>query len=470
MIKSLSEAEVADQLEQLERQFGLWSLRVDGFSPWRILRFAVGLELQNLPFKSNELPRGELIKACARSFLDLIRPQRSCRYAVKSFSSALRVRTEAGFEDSYYEALLQKTPGGVRLHSFNATGYDRRPLAWHGPNIDTTLIVVAGALMGRILPIKCGDQVFETIAIAIRSRMGEGRFPAARVRRMFSSFWWQAKFYRWLLKCLSVKTVFVADTGERALLKAARENGCQFVELQHGIFTPNHPDALPCASGLSADDHGLLLPDIVAAYGSHWADAHSHRLLGVCSRIRPMGASFIEQLRAQRSYVDCEDGVVRLLVTTQGLARAALISLLKEFLDSCLIPLRLDIKLHPVYDPVPGHYIEALGSDRRVNVISGSAESNTHSLLINCNLHLSISSACHYDALGLQVPTAVLALPNHELVLDLVVAGQAILIQTGSQLAKVVAEKSWISVSPEVSERYYSAGFTKNLSEWISLE
>lgn len=467
MIKSFSESEASAQLQQMEQQFGLWSLRHDGFSPWRIVRFAVGLELQNLPFRSNELPTGELVRACARSLFDLIRPRRPFRYAVKSYSSALRVRTEAGYEDTYYEALLQNTQGGVRLYSFNATGYDRRPIAWDGPNIDTTLILVIGALMGRLFPLKGGDQVFESIAMAIRSRVGKDKFPAARLRRMFSSFWWQAKFYRWLLKYLRVKTVFVADTGERALLKAARENGCQFVELQHGIFTPNHPDALPCDPDLNADDHGLLLPDIVATYGRYWADTHRQKLLGVCDRIRPMGASFIDRLRARRCRIECEDGAVHLLVTTQGIATDALISLLKEFLNSCQTPLRLDIKLHPTYDPRPDHYTAALGCDSRVNVIPGSAEPDTHSLLTDCNLHLSISSACHYDAIGLQVPTAVLALPNHELVLDLVRAGQAILVQTGSQLAQIVADKSWKPVPLEVAQSYYSPGFANNLSEWI---
>lgn len=467
MIKSFSESEASAQLQQMEQQFGLWSLRHDGFSPWRIVRFAVGLELQNLPFRSNELATGELVRACARSLFDLIRPRRPFRYAVKSYSSALRVRTEAGYEDTYYEALLQNTQGGVRLYSFNATGYDRRPMSWRGPNIDTTLILVTGALMGRLFPLKGGDQVFVTIAMAIRSRVGKDKFPAARLRRMFSSFWWQAKFYRWLLKYLRVKTVFVADTGERALLKAARENGCQFVELQHGIFTPNHPDALPCDPDLNADDHGLLLPDIVATYGRYWADTHRQKLLGVCDRIRPMGASFIERLRERRCRIACEEDAVHLLVTTQGIATDALISLLKEFLNSCHTPLRLDIKLHPAYDPRPDHYTAALGCDSRVNVIPGSAEPDTHSLLADCNLHLSISSACHYDAIGLQVPTAVLALPNHELVLDLVRTGQAILVQTGSQLAQIVADKSWKPVPLEVAQSYYSPGFANNLSEWI---
>ncbi len=467
MIKSLSEAEAAVQLEQLEQEFGLWQLRVDGFSPWRIVRFAVGLELQNMPFNSNDLPRVAMIWPCLRSLFDLIRPWPSFRYAVKSYSSALRVKTPAGYEDTYYEALLQLVPGGVRLHSYNATGYERRSLAWRGSNIDITLILVAGALLGRLLPLKGHDQIFGCIATATRSRLGKDRFPTAKVRRMFSSFLWQAWFYRRLLKKLGVKTLFVADTGERAFLKAARENGCKLVELQHGIYTPNHPDAIPHVTCLDADDQGLLLPDIVAVYGSHWADAHSQRLLGVSRRVRPIGASFIDQLKLQRLSDDREHVTTRLLVTTQGLARDALISLLREFLDSCKLPLRLDIKLHPAFDPVPTQYTEALGSDNRVNVILGSAEPDTYSLLAGCSLHLSISSACHYDALGLRVPTAVLALSNHEMVLDLVEAGQALLVRNGTQLAQIVESRSWIPVPLEVANHYFKPEFASNLSEWI---
>lgn len=467
MTKTLSEAEAALQLEQLEEEYGLWSLRVKDFSPWRIVRFAVGLDLQCLPFSSNSLPRSALAKACLRSLVDIAFMRRNHRYVVKSFASALRSRGAVGYEDVYFESLLQNVPGGLRLHSLNAIGYEGRALSWSGPNVDTTLILVVGAVFGRIFPVRDSKQIFKHIEQAINTCIPGNRFPARRVRRMFSSFWWQSVLYRWLLRYSGVKAVFVADSGERAMLKAARETECRFVELQHGIFTPNHPDALPLALGLDVEDSGLLLPNIVAAYGSHWVAAHRDRLLGGCGRIRPVGASFIEQLRLKRHRSKPSDEVVKILVTTQGLAREELIALLREFLNSCHAPLKLDIKLHPAYDTSPNRYVEVLGSDSRVTVIPGSAEPDTHSLLASCSLHVSISSACHYDALGLRVPTVVLALPNHEIVLDLVKTGQAQLVRSAGQLSEIVAARAWISVPAESADGYYKTGFADNLLEWI---
>lgn len=467
MTKILSEAEATTALEQLEREYDLWSLRVGGFSPWRIVRFAVGLDLQNLPFRSNSLPRVALAKACLRSLMDIAFMRRKPRYVVKSFASALRARGARGYEDAYFESLLQNLPGGLRVHSLNATGYEGRPLSWSGPNVDITLILVMGAALARIFPIRGSEQVFGRIEQAVSSRIAVNRFPAARVRRMFSSFWWQSVLYRWFLRYAGVKAVFVADSGERAMLKAARETDCRFVELQHGIFTPNHPDALPRALGLDAEDPGLLLPDIVAAYGNNWVTAHRDRLLGGCGRVRPVGASFIEQLRLKRHRSKPADEAVKILVTTQGVAREELIALLRDFLANCQVPLQLDIKLHPAYDASPNRYIEVLGSDSRVSVIRGNAEPDTHSLLAGCSLHVSISSACHYDALGLRVPTIVLALPNHEVVLDLVKMGQAQLVHSAIQLAEIVSAKAWIPVTAESADGYYKAGFANNLLEWI---
>lgn len=273
--------------------------------------------------------------------------------------------------------------------------------------------------------------------------------------------------YRRLLSYAGVKTVFVADTGERALLKAARENNCMFVELQHGVFTQNHPDVLPNRPELDSSDDGLLLPDMIGLYGGYWAKLHLHTLLGNAGRIKSVGASFIEGMRSQRRTKLTNEDSMRLLVTTQGLAREDLIALLREFLNECSIPFVLDIKLHPIYDVSVKPYLEAFSQDARVNIIAGNMRPDTYGLLENCCLHLSISSACHYDAIGLQIPTVVLKLPSHELVLDLVVAGEALIVKNGRELANIVAAKAWISISEEVADKYYHFGFSKNLLEWI---
>ena len=194
---------------------------------------------------------------------------------------------------------------------------------------------------------------------------------------------------------------------------------------------------------------------------------HKHTLLGCAGRVKSVGASFIEEMRAQRRSKLTNEDAIRLLVTTQGLARKELINLLSEFLKNCSIPFILDIKLHPTYDINTMPYVEAFSQDSRVNIIAGNMYPDTYGLLENCSLHLSISSCCHYDAIGLQIPTVVLKLTSHELVLDLVVAGEALIVKNGKELANIVAAKAWISVSEEVADKYYHYGFSKTLAKWI---
>lgn len=466
MKKYLSEAEVAAELQLLEKDYELFSLRVHGFSPWRILRFPVGLALQNIPFQAPSLPKSLLFRACIRFLIDIARLPRAQSYAVKSYASALRSQSSGGYDDVYFGALSKTFPGGVRFYSVNAPGYDERVSSWRGATVDTTAIIIIGYILSLLFPLKEGDDVFEKISTAIASRLDGNFFSPTRIRRMFSSFWWQSLLYSYLLRYTGVRTVFVADTGERALLKAARENGCLFVELQHGVFSPNHPDALPINSELDSSDKGLLLPDVIGLYGDYWSNIHRHTLLGRANRIKTVGASLMEDFRLRRQ-ANVHEDVLSLLVTTQGLAREELITFLREFLSACLTPFILNIKLHPMYDVNPKPYVDAFGTDARVNIISGNVQPDTYELLTTCNLHLSISSSCHYDAIGLQVPTIVLCLPSHELALDLVLAGEALLARNGVELANIVTTKSWSTVPELVAGKYYHFGFSEALADWI---
>lgn len=149
------------------------------------------------------------------------------------------------------------------------------------------------------------------------------------------------------------------------------------------------------------------------------------------------------------------------------MAREELLIFIREFLTECAVPIILYIKLHPAYDPFVLRYQEVLGHDKRVTIISGNSDPDTHSLLSECDLHISISSACHYDAIGLEIPTIVLALPNYEIVLDLVNTGAAIIAKDGKELAGIVNSRKWQSVPKELSKHYYKTGFVSNIIEWV---
>lgn len=459
-----TEAEAAAILARFESEHRLFELSVRGVSVWRLLRFPVGFALQNLPFEHTPLPRSELLGAFLRSLRDLVRLPGGVRYAVKSYVSALRIRGDGGYEDIYFERLLEEVPGGVRLFSLNAAGYAGRSGSSSAPAIDCTAVTVLGALLARAFPVREGDAAFVQLSTLIADDLGLDGFPMQRMRRMFSSFWWQSRFYEWVLRRLGVGTVLAADTGERALLAACRRRGVHFIEQQHGIFTPDHPDALPLSALGAAGTVELLLPDRVALYGDYWLARQAGSALGKADRLLSVGSSVIEKFRGRRAEEfrpsrECP----RMVVTTQGIDRDALIGFLSRFLALYAAPCQLVVKLHPAYDSSRELYVKTLGGDSRVQIVRGRDDPNSYELISRTDLHLSIASACHFDALGIGTPTLVIGLAGYPLVQGLIDAGDALFAGSPEDLAEIVSRRAWTPVSEAVSDKYYRHGFVQNL-------
>lgn len=157
-----------------------------------------------------------------------------------------------------------------------------------------------------------------------------------------------------------------------------------------------------------------------------------------------------------------------MVVTTQGIDRDALIAFLSRFLALYTGPCLLTVKLHPAYDSSLELYIKMLGSDSRVQIVGGRDDPNTYELIARSDLHLSIASACHYDALGIGTPTLVIGLAGYPLVRDLLDAGDALFAGSPEDLAEIVSRRAWMPVSEAVSDKYYRHGFVQNLLPLIA--
>ena len=112
-------------------------------------------------------------------------------------------------------------------------------------------------------------------------------------------------------------------------------------------------------------------------------------------------------------------------------------------------PLQFNIRLHPGYEIGTSHYDSRFYGDARVKLWPGNSRPDTFEMIAMSDLHLSVSSACHYEALGIGTPTGILALPGHELVLDLVRRNDAALVDNPSALAMMVKNRSWPTVSSQ---------------------
>jgi hypothetical protein len=458
-----TESEVAEILSAFDASYKPYGYLVRGVSVWRLIRASVGSQIRGLPMAKPTLKRSKLFIACVRSIFHCIFGLKlDASYAVMSYTSALRIMGNSGFEDIYFQELLENRVNGIRLYSVNTeisgSGHEDR-------SYDCTAIYFLGALLAKILPVKEGLCVTRKLCSLIHQHISVTGYDADHVSHIFSSFFWQSYLFRHLLRSSGIKTVIAADNAERALIHACRMLNIRFVELQHGVFNPTDPDCVPSIALTQGDDGSLLLPNSFAQYGDYWIHKHSSTAMGELGRISAVGSHVIERYFELRKFHFSPDLFCPVLVvTTQGLDSEGLRSFIADFLSIHRKPCVVQIKLHPIYDRSTQPYIEGLSADPRVQIIEGNAGPNTYELIALADLHISIASACHYDALGIGTPTGVLNLHGSDVVQDLIHSGNALYIQTPADLDAIVSRRSWGNVPVLVSNRFFKRNFLANIS------
>jgi hypothetical protein len=256
----------------------------------------------------------------------------------------------------------------------------------------------------------------------------------------------------------------VADTGEYALMLACKRRGIPFAELQHGVFNAGHPDAIPAdIAGTTAE---LLLPDHFLARGQYWIDELSSTRQGR-GQTRAVGNAQIDVARMHRAASPVRDHV-RLVITSQGLASDELGQWIDTMLDAAPAgrQWKVMLKLHPVYDADRSAFAPLERFGDRLRIIGGAESPNVYELLAEADLHLSIASACHFDAASLGVASVILALPGHEEIRHIVDNAQFFLAERAEDVWMIVDQLG--RHKPEV-ERFCAGGFVGNMDKLMAV-
>ena len=465
---TLTDNEVARRLEAFETEHGVFGIVVGGVSIWRLVRFEMFMRLRQLGLAQPPIPREYLLGSLARAGLQYARLRGSLRYVAKSVNSGLRYEDAGGLVDVYFDHLIDALPGGSKISSIDSIKFDpTHRLARRRPVFDDTSIYAMAAVLARLVPVEPRG-TFAKLAQLTQARLGAVFATTDWFRLKFSAFQWRAWLYGRVLRRLNARSVLVANSGQFSLHQAARSQGIPFVEMQHGIFSADHPDALPAFALVGGDERSLMIPDALTVYGDYHAQLLSSTALAVKGEIVPIGAPLIEigrEVRARRIVTPSAPPV--LTFSSQGIQREEVTRFLGSFLSLMRSPIELKIRLHPGYD-FDSSVFGGIADDPRVEVQLANRAPWTYEQIALSDLHLSISSACHHDAIGIGTPTAVLALPGHEVVGDLVKAGLAPLIRTPEELARMVEQRAWPTAPPGASEHLYRPGFTANVDRLLT--
>lgn len=446
-------------LAALERRHQLFSYRVDGWSAWRVVRNPVHQLASGLPLAQpalSTLKRGlQALRATLKLlWLLLAAPRREL--IVKTYRSALRVPQGDQFRDVYFDGLIQRGHACLKLEAVNSFAFARQAAAaWRPADLDTVVFTFWGRVFGTLFPVKAVsfcDAAQQALANELQLPVS-AHWLQARV----STVYWQARLYGALLARVMPKVVLVADAGEYALRIACHRRGVRFIELQHGVFDAAHPDAVPAwVEGSAAE---LVLPDVLACYGEFWVDQLVQTRQGGGHAIA-VGNELIDLTR-QRTSIRSVVGRCNLVLTSQGLDSQRLARWISAMVQAAPVGIdwHLSIKLHPAYD-VETHDFDPLVATRRVHVINGAELPNVFDLLADADLHLSIASACHFDAAALGVPTVVIPLSGHEIMIGMV---DEISVFVARSPADVWGFASRPPVSSAIAHRFATPGFVDNL-------
>ena len=466
---------VGDLVRQMEAKHDLLQYEVDGWCIWPVLRFPVAMALLDLPFTKSKQPfqLRELLFIAAQDLPRLIFPRKS-RYAVITYSSALMEQEGERYKDVFFDDLLPHLGSFFKIESLNSKSFlPRSKMALIKSNVTSTAFDLLSSLVlpkfGRLSSIR---SVAERLSASLRQEPGLDAFTPQEIAGRLEGFYWRKRLYSWLLGRIRSKYLFTADGySDHAVMAAAKERGLKVCEFQHGGFIKGGPEYGWSAAYASRYRPKMPIPDQMFLFGDYWKEQLAVDEFWKGS-LFAVGNSRIDQYRKRKAEHQSsrERDAYRIVLTAQGIDTPKLIAYLGEFLQLAegLLEIDLSIKLHPVYESDKEIYERAFPENKRVHVINGSEEPSTFELLASADLHLSISSACHFDALGLGVPTVIIPLANSGWVLPLHRAGHAYLAPTPQALLDIVSQLGRGGVPEAVGSYYFRPGALENMKRALA--
>jgi hypothetical protein len=385
-------------------------------------------------------------------------------YVIKTFSTAMANMENGSSKDVYFDDLLQKLPEHVKIEEVNNVQFHKRSAnSIFPPDLTTIwhdLMVDRLARIGH--PARFRD-LSQFLADLLRRELD---VTAQNIHKSVLEFYWSKRYYKKLFKRLQSRYLFLADIGQTAPIAAARELGMKTIEFQHGFLDRSHP-GYSWSSYAVNRKMSMPVPDRLFLYGSHWQSELSTTGFWK-DELCVVGSLRMDDYRKKTDHVAAHP--LRMILTTQGIDTDALIGFFLEFARLAQhLNYELFVKLHPIFDKDPAVYIKSWNDIPRIHVIAGDQSPNTLDLISSAQVHLSIFSTCHYESLGLGVPTLILGLAGHENMLHLEEQGVAHVVRSPHELLKLMEFPERLELPEGAGELYFKSHAMSNMLREIEL-
>ena len=385
---------------------------------------------------------------------------------VKTFSSGLMDKTADGrLRDVWFDDLIIAHGDALKIEGINNRALlPERKKALIPSVCTTTLLDLASQQLGRRIKWPREISTIATELSAAISAEFDVAMPVEMMRTVMANFLWQKRLYSAILARVRPKTIMVADFGEYGLVAAAKERGIRVFEVQHGIADRYHA-AYAWTEDSAVNRPRMPVPDRLLLFGEYWKEELSASFWG--KSLEVVGSARCDRYREIPR--TSGTGRYRILVTADGIESIETIRMLKEFLDAARgVDVGVIVKLHPIFGESDAAIETAFSGEARVSTLRATEGESTFRLLRTVDLHASIASASHYDALGLGTPTVILGAGRYKTVENLHERGHASLVFNGAEMVPVLKRARVARVPELVSEFYFRSGAVPNVLALLS--
>ena len=227
---------------------------------------------------------------------------------------------------------------------------------------------------------------------------------------------------------------------------AAKEMDIPVIEIQHGVSNNLHPSYNWPAWACDRKSE-LPLANKMFMWGSYWTENHMAKGFWKKEDLLPFGFCRMDEERERmQKYKDTpnkkESDIVKLVFTPSRDTRKESILFFSSFLEIVSqqnIKLMLYIKLHPGESADAYFYEHLYKRYPELCMVYKHADRSLYDLLRISDLHLSVHSTTHYEAIGMLTPTMVIGLNGSELMSDLLEKNAARLCKTPQELVQYVS-------------------------------
>jgi hypothetical protein len=464
---SLTEENASNKIVELEIKYNLFDFQLDNYCIWRLLKNEASINLNNFDFYITKKKRSKLkifltlFKGSIQDVPALFKISQK-KYFVKTYSSVLRELENKKWKDVEFDYLLKDLGNCFKIEVKNSPNFNKRSKNALIPiNMSTNIIDFLTLFLSKIVKINKIENSAKLFYLNIKNEPLLQNLDLKKIKMSLYNFYWSKFFYKIILLKVKPEFVFLSNTSEYSLIAASSELNIKSIEFQHGVFTSYHKDVFK--------DHAisfknkLIIPNKILLFGEYWL-SYFNNLQFYKDILCVIGSPKIDYYRNIQNEIIKTKNYIDILVTTQGYAIDDLIKFINDFIfiSNNKLICNLYIKLHPGYDYDTSLYINNFSQYDNVFIIAGDEEPSTFDLLLNSDYHLSISSACHFDALGLGVPTIILALKNYETILEIHNKNFAFLANTPQELFDYIIKTKNEKIKTDHQNYFFKSNALKN--------